>query len=155
MGKEKSTNELQPLWADKKRYLGLPISFTKYSIDENRLYVQTGFFKTEIDEVLLYRILDVKSSRTFGQKIFGVGTVTLYCADQNQPTIELKNVKEAKKLHRFISDIVENENVKRGIAGREMVGAAGMMLGNVNAHNDFDGDGICDVHEVTSFEDFT
>ena len=25
------------LWQDRKRYLGLPISFTRYSFDENRI----------------------------------------------------------------------------------------------------------------------
>ena len=80
--KEKVQLENNILWKDRKRILGMPITFTKYTVDDDRLYIQEGFFKTEVNEILLYRILDVKSTRTLGQKIFGVGTVTLYCADQ-------------------------------------------------------------------------
>ena len=32
------------VWSDKKRpFLGLPISFTKYSLSEDKLYIETGF----------------------------------------------------------------------------------------------------------------
>ena len=150
----KNTIEQNVLWQDRKRHLGLPLSFTKYTIDEDRLYIQTGFFKTEVEEVLLYRIMDIKSSRTLGQKIFGVGTITLYSADQSNPTTELINIKNPIKLHRFISDVIEQEKVKRGIAGREMIGAAGVMLGGLDNHIDTDGDGICDIPDMVSFDDY-
>ena len=65
------------LWADTKRILGMPISFTKYRVDENRLYCKRGFLKVETDELLLYRIMDIRSSQTLGQRIFGVGTVEI------------------------------------------------------------------------------
>lgn len=31
------------VWIDKKRHLGLPISFTKYSLTDERLYTEAGF----------------------------------------------------------------------------------------------------------------
>ena len=60
------------LWKDRKRILGLPISFTAYRVDRDRLICKKGFFKTEVDELLLYRILDIKSTRTLGQKLLHV-----------------------------------------------------------------------------------
>lgn len=146
--KEKIQIENNILWKDRKRILGMPISFTKYTIDDDRLYMQQGFFKTEINEILLYRILDVKSSRTLGQKIFGVGTVTLYCADQSNRTLELKNVKNPLQVHKFVSEIVERERRQKGVAGAEMVGAAGMNLMGMDGECDCGHDG--DI----SFEDF-
>ena len=82
------------LWKDKKRYLGLPISFTTYSFDNNRLYIRKGLINTTEDEILLYRILDVTIRRTLGQKIFGVGSIILNTADQTSPVIEIKNIKK-------------------------------------------------------------
>ena len=84
------------LWQDTKRWLGLPWTFTKYTVDENRLYCKKGFLKTETDELLLYRIMDIRGSQTLGQRIFGVGTVTLYCSDKSSGVIELKNIKKAR-----------------------------------------------------------
>jgi uncharacterized membrane protein YdbT with pleckstrin-like domain len=89
------TNKI--IWKDKKRFLGMPLSFTKYSIDDERLYLDKGLFTTTSDEILLYRILDIKVKRTFGQKSFGVGTITLYTADQTDRILELKNIKKCKQ----------------------------------------------------------
>jgi len=113
------------LWADRKRYLGMPISFTRYSIDEDRLYIKTGLLRTMTDEVLLYRIMDVRSSQTLWQKIFGVGTVCLSCADHHNQEVTLQSVKGSQKLHRYLSDLIEKSRRGRGIDGREMFGAAG------------------------------
>jgi len=31
--------KIQYLWKDRKRYLGLPLSFTRYAMSEDRLYL--------------------------------------------------------------------------------------------------------------------
>ena len=79
-------DDYQPLWKDRKRILGMPITFTKYEVTANRLITHRGLLRTETDELLLYRIMDIKMSRTLGQKLFGVGTITIYCADQSSGT---------------------------------------------------------------------
>ena len=147
------------LWKDRKRHLGMPISFTKYTVDDERLYLETGFFKSEVNELLLYRILDIKSTRTLWQKLCGVGTIILYSADQSDRTLELKNVKNPKKVHRFISDTVERERRENGIAGREMIGTAGLDMDHIDGkcdlhEHDENGNGIPDNMEPVSFEDF-
>ena len=112
--------EKEPIWKDRKRYLGLPLSFTKFYIENGRLYIERGLFNTEIDEIILYRILDIKTTRSFGQKMSGVGTITLYSADSANKTIELKNIKNPKDVHRLISDIVEEQRKEKNIIGREI-----------------------------------
>lgn len=134
------------VWQDKKRYLGMPISFTKYYIDNDRLYTQIGLLKTELNEILLYRVLDIKCSMTLGQKIFGVGTVTIYSADQNNRTLELKNIKNPVKTHKLISDLVETIRKNRGVAGREMIGAAGLDMDHIDECH------ICDSIEDADTE---
>ena len=121
--------EKEILWADRKRILGMPISFTRYSMDEDRLYVKKGLLRTELNEILLYRILDVRSTQTLWQRIFGVGTLTLYSADQSCPQLLLKNIKRPEKLHRYLSDVIEKNRQSKGIAGREIVGMAAMRPG--------------------------
>jgi hypothetical protein len=126
------------LWKDRKRYLGLPISFTRYIVDTDRFITKIGLLRTETNEVLLYRILDIKLTRTLGQKIFRVGTITLFTADQSDNQIIVKNIAKSEKVWRFISNIIEKEREERRIAGRELYGAAlpGMI--------DMDGDGVPD-----------
>ena len=133
------------LWRDRKRILGLPLSFTVYEVDEDRFTTRKGFFRTETDEILLYRILDVKMIRTLGQKICGVGTITLFSADQSHHTLEIKNVKHPEAVRKFLSKIVEKERAAKGITGREIFGTAGIGMDHDECDHDFtdiDGDGI-------------
>ena len=46
------------LWKDRKRICGLPITFTKYRLEGERLYVTKGLLRTVEDETLLYRVTD-------------------------------------------------------------------------------------------------
>lgn len=140
--------EEQPLWRDRKRILGMPLSFTVYEVDNERFTTRKGFFRTETNEILLYRILDIRLVRTFGQKLCGVGTITLYSADQSNSTFEIRNIKKPDAVRKFISRVVERERGEKGLTGREIYGAAGLMhdtgaeAGHVFA--DVDGDGIPD-----------
>jgi len=148
---KKNIGDETVLWHDRKRILGMPISFTVYEIDEERFTTRRGLLRTETDEILLYRILDIKLVRTLGQKLFGVGTITLYSADQSCSTFAIQNIKKPDAVRKFISKIVEQQRAQKGIRGREIVGAAGMIQGVVDADSiadtpfvDFDGDGIPD-----------
>ena len=145
------------LWHDRKRVLGMPLSFTVYEVTDDRFILRKGFIRTETDEILLYRILDIKMVRTLGQKIFGVGTVTLFSADQSHHTVDLKNIKHPEKVRRFLSNIVERERMKKGLAGKEIYGTASAGMRHDECEHgpgdmpppplefvDIDGDGIPD-----------
>lgn len=135
--------EEEILWKDRKRYLGMPISFTCYSLDNNRLYVKRGFLNSVIDELLLYRVLDVKLSRSLGQKIFGVGSILLLTADQSNPNLLIKNVKNSEKIRKLLSNIVERERNEKRIMGKEMFGASGMgIMDDVQMQDSGMGNGI-------------
>lgn len=113
------------LWQDRKRYLGLPISFTRYSFDENRFYLKKGLLNVVSDEILLYRILDITLRRSIWQRMFGVGTIILSTADQTLPTMKIESVKDCERVFRALSNIVEKERNEKRVLGKEMFGAAG------------------------------
>lgn len=123
------------IWQDRKRYLGLPLSFTVYKFDANRFYEKKGFLNTKEEEILLYRVLDVSLKRSLWQKIFGVGTIVLSTADQSTPILEVKNVKNSDRVRRALSNIVEKERDEKRVLGKEMFGASG-------AFDVLDGSGI-------------
>ena len=158
MAKKKTNQAIEAendpvLWHDRKRILGMPLSFTVYEVTNDRFILRRGFFRTETDEILLYRILDIKMVRTLGQKLFGVGTITLFSADQSHHTVELQSIKHPEKVRRFLSNIVERECTQKGLAGKEIYGMAGAGMnhdgcshepGDVPQFVDVDGDGIPD-----------
>lgn len=113
------------LWRDRRRHFGLPISFIVYEVTEERLITRKGFFRTETNELMLYRVTDTKLVRTLGQKIFGMGTITLYSSDRTDSKFELKNIARSKEVRELISDLVEQQRNKRGLLAREIIGSHG------------------------------
>lgn len=110
------------LWKDRKRtFLGLPLSFTKYRLTDDRLFIETGFFNSVENEVRLYRILDLQLSRTLGQKIFGLGTIKVKSADKTMGDFDIKNIKNSKEVKEQLSNLVEEMRDKKRVVNREMM----------------------------------
>ena len=103
------------LWKDKKRYFGMPISFTRYRLSEDRLFLSVGFLNIKDDEILLYRVRDIATTRTLWQRIFGVGTVTVVSSDKTMPTLVLQNVKDPMFVKELIHKQVEEMKIQRKV----------------------------------------
>ena len=115
---------MEYLWKDRKRtFLGLPLSFTKYALDKERLFIETGLFKTVYDEVRLYRILDFQLTQTMGQKILGIGTISVVSSDKKLKEFELKNIKNPKEVKELFSEHVESERDRKRVYSREIINA--------------------------------
>jgi hypothetical protein len=132
------TENEEILWQDRKRYLGLPLSFTIYSFSKNKFYMKTGIFNTKSEEILLYRILDITYKQSFGQKIFGVGSVILNTADKTTPILEIKSIKTPDRVRKALSTLVEQRRDEKRVTGKEMFGAASSH-DTGDADLDFDG----------------
>ncbi|NLK93711.1 MAG: PH domain-containing protein [Clostridiales bacterium] len=117
-------NDEEVIWKDRKRFCGLPISFTKYSVKNNRLYNSVGLLSSKENEILLYRILDFKLEITLINRIFGVGTVTIYTCDKTDKELKLVRIKNPKNVRDMLSKMVEEARGKLKIKGKEIYGAA-------------------------------
>ena len=111
---------MDTIWTDRKRHFGLPISFTKYSLSEDRLFRETGRLNLN-EEVLLYRVRDVSLSRSLWQRIFGVGTITVHSSDKTSPTLEVINVKDSKSVKELIFTNVEKAKEERRMRATELL----------------------------------
>lgn len=109
------------LWHDRRRRLGMPLSFTRYRLTEERLFCETGFFNIREEEILLYRIRDLELKLTLGQRLFGVGSVYIHSSDKTQPTLELKNIKNPREVKELLSDKVEECKDRRRMRSMEIV----------------------------------
>ena len=114
---------IEYIWKDKKRYFGMPISFTRYGMSEDRLFISVGFLNIKDDEVLLYRVRDIDTSRTLWQRIFGVGTVTVMSSDKTMPTLVLQNIKNPVEVKELLHAQVEEIKLKRRVRIGEIMGS--------------------------------
>lgn len=117
-------NEIQYKWKDRKRIIfGLPWSFTRYMLTDEKLLVKTGFLSTNEDETRLYRIMDVTLKRSLGERLWGLGTIHICSADKSTPEFDIKRIKDSENVKNLISDMVEAERVKKRVSGREFMGS--------------------------------
>ena len=105
-------------WKDKKRILGMPISFTRYTLvtspDWTKIFVKTGMLFTQEEEINLYRIYDLSLSTSLGEKLLGLGTIVLYSKDESSPVLELRHIKNPKQVRNMLARLIEEEKMKRG-----------------------------------------
>lgn len=107
-------------WFDRKRTIfGLPLSFTKYAVTEDKLLIKTGFLSTREEEVRLYRIMDVTLNRSFGERIFKLGTIHVISSDKSTPHFDIKRIKDSKRVKDLLSELVENARQRNRVSARE------------------------------------
>lgn len=111
------------LWHDRKRFLGMPLSFTRYALSEDRLFLSVGFLSVRDDELLLYRVRDIASRRTLWQRILGVGTVIVSSSDKTTPELVLKNIRNPLEVKELIHEKVEENKIRRRVRVGEVMGS--------------------------------
>lgn len=107
------------LWKDRKRWCGLPWSFTRYYLVEKegnwlKLFSSVGLFSTYSEEVNLYRIYDISVVQTLSNKIWGTGTIVLYCNVNSTEKVYLVRVKDPYKVRAMLAELIEVERAKKG-----------------------------------------
>lgn len=128
--------EKKVLWNDRKRIIfGLPWTFTKYKLTEEKLIIQTGFFNIKQEEIRLYRIMDITLNRKFGQRIFGLGTIHCCSADKSTPEFDIKNIKKSEAVKEILSDKVEQERQRKRVSSREYMHTDDDDMDDDDIHN--------------------
>ena len=102
------------LWSDRKRIFGMPITFERYILEEDRLILAEGLIKSVENEITVVR--------TLGAKIFGVGTLELRSSDKTHPVLRIQNIKNVNKVKRLLSENVERERDRRRVGTHEFIG---------------------------------
>ena len=102
-------------YTERKRWLffGLPFTFTKYTVNEEKLTINKGLLKTTEDTCYLYKIIDIKLERSLCERIFGMGTILCYTGDVTDKVIKLIHIKNSKKINDFLLDQSEEMRRKR------------------------------------------
>lgn len=107
------------LWKDRKRWCGLPWSFTRYYLVEKpgtwlKLFTSIGLFSTAGEELNLYRITDISVFQSLSNKIWGTGTIILHTNVDNQSELYIRRVKDPYKVRAMLAELVELERAKKG-----------------------------------------
>ncbi|MBQ7123483.1 MAG: PH domain-containing protein [Oscillospiraceae bacterium] len=102
-------------FVERKRWLffGLPFTFTKYTVTEEQITINSGLFTQVENDCFMYKIQDTVLSVSLIQKIFGIATVICKTSDVTHGQLVLKNIKNAKTIKDFIVECSEEQRMKR------------------------------------------
>ncbi len=104
-------------------FLGLPWTFTVYNVGEDLLTVDTGFFRREENDCYMYKIQDAKLTRSLGQRMFGLGTVTCFTGDTTDKQLVLKNIRQSMEIKDYIVKASEQARLRRRTVNMQNIGA--------------------------------
>lgn len=131
------------VWKDRRRTaIGLPWTFDRYRLTGEKLLIITGFFNIKEEEIMLYRVTDQELTKKLGQRIFGMGTLTVKSSDHTMPIAVLKNIKRPNQVKDLITELSNKEKLAKRVNSSEMLG--------LHSHADVNGDGIPDCPDVPS-----
>ncbi len=116
-------------FVERKRwlFLGLPFTFTKYTIKEDIITIDTGLFKTVENDCYMYKVQDVQHSATLIEKIFRLGTVVCFTGDTTHPQLILEHIKNSRTIKDFILEQSEQARLKRRTVNMLDIGSDDMQ----------------------------
>ncbi len=102
-------------YKEKKRwaFLGLPFTFTTYSVTDEMITVQSGLLKRIENDCYMYKIVDVRLEASILERIFGLGTVHCFSSDVTDPDLRLCHIRNSKEIKNYILEQSEQERLRR------------------------------------------
>jgi len=80
-------------------YKAWKIRMTHYEVSADRIEYGEGIFDRRVDNLDMFRVVDIKLRRNILDCMVGVGTVILTTSDKNQPEFEFKKIKNSRELY--------------------------------------------------------
>ena len=103
------------VYKERKRwiFLGLPFTFTKYTISDEIITVNSGILNSQEDDCYMYKVVDVRLEQSIFERIFGLGTVICYTGDVTDATLRILHIRHSKEIKNFILRASEEERLRR------------------------------------------
>lgn len=102
-------------YQERKRlvFLGLPWTFTRYTVTEEQIVINSGFLNTRENSCYMYKIQDVELRASLGERLFGLGTIVCFTGDTTHPQLCLEHIRNAKEIKDVIFRVSEEARRKR------------------------------------------
>ena len=80
-------------------YKAWKIRMTHYEVSPDRIEYGEGVFDRKVDNLDMFRVVDIKLRRNVLDCMVGVGTVILTTSDKSHPEFEFKKIKNSRELY--------------------------------------------------------
>lgn len=100
---------------EKKRtkFLGLPFCFVTYRIYDEKINIKRGILTKVEDDAYMYKVQDVRLTRTLMERIFRLGTITCFTGDRTDPELKLIHIRNSNDVKEYLITASETARRKR------------------------------------------
>lgn len=91
----------------------------KYRITDERILITEGLLGKATENIELIRIQDMSFKQSFSERLINVGDIVVRSHDSNNPTFELKNVKNPADVHEILRRAVLAARKRHNFTYRE------------------------------------
>jgi hypothetical protein len=93
----------------------LSLKSTWYEVTPDRIEWSRGIFDRKVDNLDMFRVIDLKLRRSLIECLIGIGTVIILTQDESDPTFEFRSVHHCRYLYDTLKEAGLNADKKRGV----------------------------------------
>ncbi len=91
----------------------------RYEVSEDRIEWSRGILDRRVDNLDMFRVVDLSLRRSLLDCIFGIGTVSLVTTDKTDPKFVFRKVRHCRRLYDVIKNASLNADRKAGVVHLE------------------------------------
>jgi membrane protein YdbS with pleckstrin-like domain len=100
-------------------YRIIKLKSVRYRVTTDRIEWSRGIFERRIDNIDMFRIIDLRLYRSFSDSLIGIGTVVLITTDKTDPEFSFRKVHRPKQLYDTIKKASLDADAKRSVVHLE------------------------------------
>jgi len=93
----------------------IKLKMTCYEVTADRIEWSRGIFDRKVDNLDMFRVIDLKMRRTLFDCIVGVGTVSLVTTDKTDPEFTFEKIRNSRRLYDIIKKASLKADKQRGV----------------------------------------
>ncbi len=93
----------------------LALKSIRYEVTPDRIEWSRGIFDRKVDNIDMFRVVDLKLRRSLLEAFLGIGTVILLTNDESDPQFEFKKVHRCRRLYDALKEAGLNADKKRNV----------------------------------------
>lgn len=86
-----------------------------YEITPDRIEWSRGIFSRRVDNIDMFRVIDLQMHRSILDCVFGIGTVTIFTKDQTDPEFDFYKIPRPRKLFDILKKSSLDADKKQGV----------------------------------------
>lgn len=96
-------------------YKALQLKSTRYDLSPDRIEWARGIFSRKVDNIDMFRVIDIKLRRSLLDCLLGIGSVTLFTKDETDPIFEFEKISHPRVVYDLIKNASLAADRKQGV----------------------------------------